>query len=143
MCLGLEMMRGGDLKVLGEVDVNHAKISGGKGTPVATNNGKGKGRERVEVETPTDVKVYVDRRCPETTAWFEDTFCREGREGKGVRVEVGGESSQLRRCSRERKLTRGVSPQARRSSSLLRYHHFLLHHLRQQQKMHLDLDHLR
>lgn len=87
MCLGLEMMRGGDLKVLGEVWVSYP--AAGVGSSSA--KGKGKGREMVEVETPTDVRVYIDPRCPETVRWFEDTFCREGREGRGVRVDMGGE----------------------------------------------------
>lgn len=54
--------------------------------------GKGKERETVQVETPTEVRVYVDPRCPETVGWFEDWFCREGSEGRGVRVDVGGTS---------------------------------------------------
>lgn len=96
MCLGLEMMRGGDLRVLGEVSVTQGGkelgaegASGGRKT-----NGKGKGKEeleQVQVETPTDVKVYVDPRCPETRDWFEDRFCRAGCEGRGLRVDMGGE----------------------------------------------------
>lgn len=88
MCLGLEMMRGGDLKVLGEVWV----ASSAEAQEQGQKRGKGKGKERetVQVETPTEVRVYVDSRCSETVGWFEDWFCREGSEGRGVRVDVGG-----------------------------------------------------
>ncbi|KAM0749159.1 hypothetical protein T439DRAFT_327649 [Meredithblackwellia eburnea MCA 4105] len=71
MCLLLEMMRGRDLRVV-DPDVRIP---------------------RTEIETPTDVRVYVDPRCPETVTWFEGRFCVEGVEdvGRGVRIEVGGE----------------------------------------------------
>ncbi|ORY72729.1 hypothetical protein BCR35DRAFT_307503 [Leucosporidium creatinivorum] len=87
MCLGLEMTRGGDLKVLGEVWV----ASSAEAQEQKRGKGKGKERETVQVETPTEVRVYVDPRCPETVGWFEDWFCREGSAGRGVRVDVGGE----------------------------------------------------
>lgn len=45
----------------------------------------------VQVETPTDVRVYIDQRCPQTVEWFEKMFCVQGREGLGVKVDVGGE----------------------------------------------------
>lgn len=117
MCLGLEMMRGGDLKVLGEVDI------GCKWVETLGAKGKGKGKERVEVETPTDVRVYVDQRCPETVGWFEDTFCRDGRQGIGVRVDVGGafESSASGSAGGlTPSLCRRFASQARKLSSSLR-----------------------
>jgi hypothetical protein len=73
MCLGLEMLRHGDLRILGSVSV-------------------GKGAGMVEVETPTDVRVYVDQRCPETMDWFEKSFCTAAGVGKGVRIAAGGAS---------------------------------------------------
>ncbi|GAA6005523.1 hypothetical protein JCM10207_005235 [Rhodosporidiobolus poonsookiae] len=94
MCLGLEMLRGADVKIKGEVGVKRK----GTDSPVSTVGAKGrKGKARakdvdeVEVETPTDVRVYIDERCPETVEWFEDMFCREGREGMGVKIDAGGE----------------------------------------------------
>jgi hypothetical protein len=36
------------------------------------------------VETPTDVRVYIDDRCPETVDWFQDKFCREGYYSRGA-----------------------------------------------------------
>lgn len=97
MCLGLEMMRGGDLKILGEVHVSHAGSAGAEPSSAeqgaSARKAKGKGKEqeqRVEVETPTDVRVYVDPRCPETRDWLEDHFCRAGCEGRGLRVDMGG-----------------------------------------------------
>ncbi|GAA5887551.1 hypothetical protein JCM5296_002615 [Sporobolomyces johnsonii] len=100
MCLGLEMLRGSAIRVLGEVKVLRAGHGGEadvrlpEKVPV-TAKGKGKAKdvevEAVKVETPTDVRVYVDERCPETVEWFEERFCREGREGWGVKVDAGGE----------------------------------------------------
>ena len=75
MCLGLEMLRGGDIRVI-DKDVRVCRSEGGEG---------------VQVETPTDVRVYVDERCPESVSWFEKIFCVKGREGKGVKVDVAGE----------------------------------------------------
>lgn len=72
MCLGLEMLRGGDIRVV-ETDL---QVGGECG---------------LSVETPTDVRVYVDERCPESVGWFERTFCVEGRQGRGVKLDVGGE----------------------------------------------------
>lgn len=67
------------------------RAGGGRGK-----KGKGKEeREVIEVETPTDVRVYIDQRCPETVEWFEDMFCREGRERVGIRIDAGGSSYSL------------------------------------------------
>ena len=74
MCLGLEMMRHRDLKVIGSVDV-------------------GSGMGCVQVDTPTDVRVYIDHRCPETVDWFEKTFCTAESAGKGLKVEAGGQQT--------------------------------------------------
>lgn len=99
LCLGLEMMRGGDLKVLGEILVDHSGSAQREGPPSSAERAKkGKGKDKareqkVEVETPTDVRVYVDPRCPETRAWMEDHFCRAGCEGRGLRIDMGGELS--------------------------------------------------
>ncbi|GAA6064436.1 hypothetical protein JCM10212_006098 [Sporobolomyces blumeae] len=103
MCLGLEMLRGADIKLVGEpvqtipvglgVDADHG-VTLGASLSQPRPNGKGKQREPLEtiqVETPTDVRVYIDERCPETVEWFEDVFCREGSRGTGVRVDAGGE----------------------------------------------------
>ncbi|GAA5866723.1 hypothetical protein JCM3774_001970 [Rhodotorula dairenensis] len=106
MCLGLEMLRGAPITATGEVRIlNHnndstktdtAQLPGSAGQK----DRKGKGKageahrglpEAVEVETPTDVRVYIDDRCPETVDWFQDMFCREGRQGYGVRFNAGGE----------------------------------------------------
>ncbi|BGP29060.1 hypothetical protein JCM10296v2_000796 [Rhodotorula toruloides] len=98
MCLGLEMLRGAPVTVKGEVRVRRKgespvverklPSSGGK-------KGKGKAKEEdvqtIEIETPTDVRVYIDQRCPETVDWFEDKFCREGSEGYGIKIDAGGE----------------------------------------------------
>lgn len=86
MCLGLEMLRGGDVHIRGEVDVRCEGLDLGKG--------KGKAKvtsgKKLEVEVPTDVRLYVDPRCPDTVSWFEDMFCRDGRQGIGLRLDVGG-----------------------------------------------------
>ncbi|GAA5897540.1 hypothetical protein JCM8208_003299 [Rhodotorula glutinis] len=102
MCLGLEMLRGAPIAVKGHVRVRRAGDSPDKAASPAAAPGvagkKGKARARdepdleiVEVETPTDVRVYVDARCPATVEWFEDSFCREGRAGYGVTLDAGGE----------------------------------------------------
>ncbi|GAA5870237.1 hypothetical protein JCM1840_001597 [Sporobolomyces johnsonii] len=100
MCLGLEMLRGSAIRVLGEVKVLRAGHGGEADVRLpdkVPDSAKGKGKakdvevEAVKVETPTDVRVYVDERCPETVEWFEERFCREGREGWGVKVDAGGE----------------------------------------------------
>ncbi|BGP12962.1 hypothetical protein JCM10213v2_000879 [Rhodosporidiobolus nylandii] len=91
MCLGLEMLRGADVRVKGEVGVRR---KGEESPPKQEKGRKGKQKEEqetVEIETPTDVRVYVDERCVETVEWFEDMFCREGRQGMGVRLDAGGE----------------------------------------------------
>ncbi|GAA5892468.1 hypothetical protein JCM6882_005623 [Rhodosporidiobolus microsporus] len=104
MCLGLEMLRGADIRVKTSLENERGEVSvrrkGESPAPALAKKGsvgrKGKGkkreeREELEVETPTDVRVYVDERCEETVEWFEDLFCREGREGAGVRLDAGGE----------------------------------------------------
>ncbi|KAK4706045.1 hypothetical protein P7C70_g143, partial [Phenoliferia sp. Uapishka_3] len=85
MCLGLEMHRGGDIKVV-DSRLKVVRTGTGAATPEAPLK-----EGVVEVETPTDVRVYIDERCVETVGWFERTFCRKGSEGRGVRLEVGGE----------------------------------------------------
>ncbi|GAA5986420.1 hypothetical protein JCM5350_002915 [Sporobolomyces pararoseus] len=114
MCLGLEMLRGKDLYLLdnnddssleGSVLVQHV-VRPTDSTPYSspeidrkklTSTRKGKGKELVEnesvlkVETPTDVRVYIDERCSETVEWFQDTFCRQGCQGRGIRLDAGGE----------------------------------------------------
>lgn len=62
--------------------------------------GKGKedARDEVVVETPTDLRVYIDPRCPVTVDWFETMFCTSGRERLGVRIDVGGESIPSSHC---------------------------------------------
>ncbi|KAM0793097.1 hypothetical protein ACM66B_000578 [Microbotryomycetes sp. NB124-2] len=85
MCLGIEMQRGADLRITGEVQVTCQSSS--SSAPAAAS----KDRPTVEVETPTDVRVFIDPRCHDTVAWFEDMFCRQGREGLGVRLDVAGE----------------------------------------------------
>lgn len=94
MCLGLEMLRGAPIAVKSHIRVRRA---GESPAAVEKTARKGKGRakcedelETVEVETPTDVRVYVDQRCPDTVEWLEDAFCREGREGCGVILDAGG-----------------------------------------------------
>ncbi|GAA5831479.1 hypothetical protein JCM11251_004038 [Rhodosporidiobolus azoricus] len=104
MCLGLEMLRGGDIRVKTSLEAPEGEVvvrrkgepSPAKYSSEKKNKGKGKRkaeeeREELEVETPTDVRVYVDERCEGTVSWFEDMFCREGREGVGVRLDAGGE----------------------------------------------------
>jgi len=133
MCLGLEMLRGAPIAVKSDVRVRRAGDSPDKAsatTAAASSAGKkGKGRARdepdlglVEVETPTDVRVYIDARCPATVEWFEDMFCREGRAGHGVTLDAGGAFFLL---SLPRRRTAGagadsaffVRAQVRRSSS--------------------------
>ncbi|GAA5834572.1 hypothetical protein JCM9279_004358 [Rhodotorula babjevae] len=102
MCLGLEMLRGAPIAVKSHVRIRRAGDSPDKAAASSSGTGsagkKGKGRARdepevelVEVETPTDVRVYIDARCPATVEWFEDTFCRVGRAGYGVTLDAGGE----------------------------------------------------
>ncbi|GAA5979986.1 hypothetical protein JCM10908_001490 [Rhodotorula pacifica] len=112
MCLGLEMLRGAPITVKGDVRIVTAAAAGCTLSPtVAAQPGsggnkdrKGKGKatqdpppraqddvETIQVETPTDVRVYIDDRCPETVEWFQDKFCREGRQGLGLRFNAGGE----------------------------------------------------
>ncbi|GAA6046546.1 hypothetical protein NBRC10513_001454 [Rhodotorula toruloides] len=98
MCLGLEMLRGAPIAVKGEVKVRwkgESPVAERKLPSSGGKKGKGKAKEEdvqtIEVETPTDVRVYIDERCPETVDWFEDKFCREGSEGCGIRVDAGGE----------------------------------------------------
>lgn len=50
------------------------------------------GDGEVEVETPTDVRMYVDRRCAESVCWMEEVFCRRGSEGRGVKLDIAGQS---------------------------------------------------
>lgn len=97
MCLGLEMLRGAPITAKGDVRITNDYKAGHERNK---NDRKGKGKaceaqrdspEAVEVETPTDVRVYIDDRCPETVDWFQDMFCREGRQGYGVRFDAGGE----------------------------------------------------
>ncbi|KDE08227.1 hypothetical protein MVLG_01494 [Microbotryum lychnidis-dioicae p1A1 Lamole] len=97
LCLGLEMMRGSDIKL---VTSNLKAIPRALApSPVLFRTGtgqpdKGKTKEQVEtviVDTPTDLRIYIDPRCPETTTWFQDTFCRAGCEGSAVRLDAGGE----------------------------------------------------
>ncbi|GAA5941907.1 hypothetical protein JCM1841_001051 [Sporobolomyces salmonicolor] len=97
MCLGLEMLRGAAIRVLGEVKVLRADYGGEPDARLpekVPSNAKGKAKEveieTVRLETPTDVRVYVDERCPETVEWFEERFCREGKEGWGVKIDAGG-----------------------------------------------------
>lgn len=78
------MMRGGNLTVTGEIEI---KV---KGLEDKENRDLKIRKERVEVETPTDVRVYIDPRCPETVDWFERTFCRASRRNCGVTIDVGG-----------------------------------------------------
>ena len=92
MCLGLEMLRGGDIKALGSIPITSLAHSvshddGRTDTPRECD-----GKERFPVETPTDVRVYVDERCEDTVTWFERSFCTRAKEGTGVRIEVGGTS---------------------------------------------------
>ncbi|BGP21856.1 hypothetical protein JCM10295v2_000731 [Rhodotorula toruloides] len=98
LCLGLEMLRGAAITVKGEVRVRRkgdAPVAERKLPSSGGKKGKGKLKEEevqtTEVETPTDVRVYIDERCPETVDWFEDKFCREGNEGCGIKLDAGGE----------------------------------------------------
>lgn len=112
--LGLMMMRNASLKILGEIKVaradegapSHAQSSKSatkKGTASIARKGKGKNVDAspnglVKVETPQDVRVYIDDRCPATCSWFQDMFCREGRQDCGVRLEMGGECAAALKC---------------------------------------------
>lgn len=94
LCLGLEMMKGQDLKVLGQVYVNAPNDpSTANARHQALQQSKGKMRmelEEVRVETPTDVRVYVDQRCSETVNWLEKAFCDSDRLGIGMRLDLAG-----------------------------------------------------
>ncbi|KAK4058188.1 hypothetical protein OIO90_000927 [Microbotryomycetes sp. JL221] len=101
MCLGLEMLRGADLKIKNQVKVTCSTIpdnarpsSSGSSSKSKTLNENIKTTSTcpvVDVETPTDVRLYVDPRCPDSVAWFQDMFCREGRQGLGFKLDVGGD----------------------------------------------------
>ncbi|GAA6007221.1 hypothetical protein JCM11491_003049 [Sporobolomyces phaffii] len=109
MCLGLEMLRGKDLAILDDeagepLAVVHHVPEGRAGSATSSpeveraqpSNRKGKARANdvrdvVKVETPTDVRVYIDERCPDTVEWFQDQFCREGCQGRGIKLDAGGE----------------------------------------------------
>lgn len=104
MCLGLEMLRGAPITAKGDVrivtDTAAQLPASGSGGGGRDRKGKGKASEAqeslaeaIQVETPTDVRVYIDDRCPETVDWFQDKFCREGRQGYGVRFNAGGAST--------------------------------------------------
>lgn len=108
------MLRGRDLSIIDDDDgtgiiVEHLERGGGgtdseasspelvrKGQS-AKQRGKLKEENVLKVETPTDVRVYVDERCPDTVEWFEDQFCREGCQGKGIKLDAGGEYYSLLR----------------------------------------------
>ena len=101
MCLGLEMLRGAPITAKGDVHILTDTAAQLPGSSSGGRDRKGKGKaseaqesaaEAIQVETPTDVRVYIDDRCPETVDWFQDKFCREGRRGYGVRFNAGGES---------------------------------------------------
>lgn len=107
MCLGLEMLRGapitakGDVRIVTDTAAQLPRSGSGGGGGGGSRDRKGKGKasetqespaEAIQVETPTDVRVYIDDRCPETVDWLQDKFCREGRQGYGVRFNAGGES---------------------------------------------------
>ncbi|GAA5962058.1 hypothetical protein JCM3765_005506 [Sporobolomyces pararoseus] len=115
MCLGLEMLRGKDLYLLDNdncqtLPVQHVQQPSDSDAPSTSpeiesrtkTSKKGKGKELendssssslsiLKIETPTDVRVYIDERCRETVEWFQDTFCRQGCQGKGIRLDAGGE----------------------------------------------------
>lgn len=98
MCLGLEMLRGAPITVKGDVRiVDHNPRASELPSSAHPRKGKGKADdspvEQIAIEAPTDVRVYIDDRCPETVEWFQDKFCREGRQGYGVRLNAGGTSS--------------------------------------------------
>ncbi|GAA5922245.1 uncharacterized protein JCM15063_003232 [Sporobolomyces koalae] len=101
MCLGLEMLRGKDLNL---VEPDQTFVVQQVLEPLSTNSSpetsrssavrKGKAKadpEVVKVETPTDVRVYIDERCTDTVEWFQDQFCREGCQGRGIKLDAGGE----------------------------------------------------
>lgn len=106
ICLGIEMLRSANLKVLGDVYVTHSATSSTTSPVIpTTTNGNKKGKIRSElneiiVETPTDVRVYIDQRCPETVNWFEKSFCTSERQGIGIRLEVGGTINYSMLCSK-------------------------------------------
>jgi len=99
------MLRGKDLPVVAEHKPFSVKVQAASDTAVdsspeverkASSARKGKGKEvleEVKVETPTDVRVYIDQRCPETVEWFQDRFCREGGQSSGLRLDAGGKSN--------------------------------------------------
>lgn len=150
MCLGLEMMRNGTLNVIGQTRVikpSEARSSSSGQSSTARRPGlarkssastkdkllanvKGKQKQstagndveldQVQVETPTDVRVYVDPRCPDTAIWFEDMFCRQGRQDIGIKVDVGGESFQQAMSFHKIDLD-SRTQQAKKSSSLRRF----------------------
>ncbi|SCZ90991.1 BZ3500_MvSof-1268-A1-R1_Chr1-3g02454 [Microbotryum saponariae] len=97
LCLGLEMMRGSDIKLVTSDLKAIPKALAPSPVLFRTGSGhpdKGKAKEQVEtviVDTPTDLRIYIDPRCPETTTWFQDIFCRAGCEGSAVRLDAGGE----------------------------------------------------
>lgn len=84
-------MRSAHLRVLGDVYVTHPSSAA---SASSVERAKGKARaelSEIVVETPTDVRVYIDQRCPETVNWFEKSFCDSERRGMGIRLEVGGQ----------------------------------------------------
>ena len=98
LCLGLEMLRGADISLLPSSPLDAPPLRVRRAPPpdsLASSPAAGSlyklDSGEVEVETPTDVRLYVDGRCVETVYWMEETFCRAGAEGRGVRLEVGGE----------------------------------------------------
>ena len=95
--MGIEMMRGADIRIGHQV-----KVTCQTNSPLKTSSSSSNARvdvqaankiESVDVEMPADVKLYIDPRCPDTIAWFEDMFCRQGRQGIGIRLDVGGQLS--------------------------------------------------
>lgn len=97
LCLGLEMLRGADLKVVNSegsgpsMRVRRVPIADSTASsPAMASPAKEAGE--VEVETPTDIRMYVDRRCAETVLWMEQMFCTAGNGARGVKLEMGGQS---------------------------------------------------
>lgn len=85
LCLGLEMMRGGNIKVLGEIKV---KFKGKENQSTLVEQEEEE--SLIEVETPSDVRVYIDKRCPETVDWFESIYCKNKLNKIGIKLDVGG-----------------------------------------------------
>ena len=121
MCLGLEMLRGAPITAKGDVRIvtDTAAQLPGSSSVAGSRDRKGKGKasdaqestaEAIQVETPTDVRVYIDDRCPETVDWFQDKFCREGRQGYGVRFNAGGESRVCTMVCSTRFMARWLTP---------------------------------